>query len=101
MGTTLFEKVWQQHIVKENDDGSMLLYIDRQLVHEVTSPQAFEGLRMAGRQVWRVNSTVATPDHNVPTTDRDKGITDPIALTQVEALDANCEEFGITEYRPR
>ena len=98
MGTTLFEKVWQQHIVKENDDGSILLYIDRQLAHEVTSPQAFEGLRMAGRQVWRVNATVATPDHNVPTTDRDKGITDPIALTQVEALDANCEEFGITEY---
>jgi 3-isopropylmalate/(R)-2-methylmalate dehydratase large subunit len=98
MGTTLFEKVWQQHIVKENDDGSILLYIDRQLVHEVTSPQAFEGLRMAGRKLWRVNATVATPDHNVPTTDRDKGITDPIALTQVEALDANCEEFGITEY---
>jgi len=98
MGTTLFEKVWQQHIVKENDDGSALLYIDRQLVHEVTSPQAFEGLRMAGRKLWRVNATVATPDHNVPTTDRDKGITDPIALTQVEALDANCEEFGITEY---
>ncbi len=98
MGTTLFEKVWQQHIVKENDDGSMLLYIDRQLVHEVTSPQAFEGLRIAGRKLWRANATVATPDHNVPTTDRDKGITDPIALTQVEALDANCEEFGITEY---
>ncbi len=98
MGTTLFEKVWQQHIVKENDDGSVLLYIDRQLVHEVTSPQAFEGLRMAGRKLWRVNATVATPDHNVPTTGRDKGITDPVALTQVEALDANCEEFGITEY---
>jgi 3-isopropylmalate/(R)-2-methylmalate dehydratase large subunit len=98
MGTTLFEKVWQQHIVKENDDGSILLYIDRQLVHEVTSPQAFEGLRMAGRKLWRVNATVATPDHNVPTTDRDKGITDPIALTQVEALDNNCKEFGITEY---
>lgn len=98
MGTTLFEKVWQQHIVKENDDGSVLLYIDRQLVHEVTSPQAFEGLRIAGRKLWNVNSTVATPDHNVPTTNRDLGITDPVALTQVEALDANCEEFGITEF---
>jgi len=76
----------------------MLLYIDRQLVHEVTSPQAFEGLRMAKRAPWRVNASVATPDHNVPTTNREQGITDPVSRTQVEALDANCEEFGITEF---
>jgi len=98
MGQTLFEKVWQQHIVKQNDDGSVLLYIDRHLVHEVTSPQAFEGLRMAGRKPWKTSAAIATPDHNVPTTDRDKGIEDPVSRTQVEALDANCEEFGITEF---
>jgi 3-isopropylmalate/(R)-2-methylmalate dehydratase large subunit len=98
MAKTLFEKVWRQHIVKENDDGSVLLYIDRQLVHEVTSPQAFEGLRMAGRKLWRASSTVATPDHNVPTTGRDQGIADPVSRTQVEALDANCAEFGVTEF---
>ena len=98
MGQTLFDKVWQQHIVKENDDGSVLLYIDRHLVHEVTSPQAFEGLRMAGRKPWKVSAAVATPDHNVPTTDRALGITDAVSRTQVEALDANCEEFGITEF---
>ncbi|MDQ6981843.1 MAG: 3-isopropylmalate dehydratase large subunit [Mariprofundus sp.] len=95
---TLFDKIWGQHIVKENDDGSVLLYIDRHLVHEVTSPQAFEGLRLAGRKPWRVNASVATPDHNVPTTERDKGITDPVSRTQVETLDSNCEEFGITEF---
>ena len=98
MGNTLFDKVWQQHIVRENDDGSVLLYIDRHLVHEVTSPQAFEGLRLAGRQPWKASAAVATPDHNVPTTDRSKGIEDPVSRTQVEALDANCEEFGITEF---
>jgi len=98
MAKTLFDKVWEQHIVKENDDGSVLLYIDRHLVHEVTSPQAFEGLRLAGRKPWRVNAAVATPDHNVPTTNRDKGITDPVSRIQVEALDANCKEFGITEF---
>jgi len=98
MAQTLFDKVWEQHIVKQNDDGSTLLYIDRQLVHEVTSPQAFEGLRLAGRKPWRLNATVATPDHNVPTTNRDAGISDPVSRTQVEALDSNCEEFGITEF---
>jgi len=98
MAKTLFEKVWDQHIVSENDDGSVLLYIDRQLVHEVTSPQAFEGLRMSGRKLWRTNATVATPDHNVPTINREQGITDPVSRTQVEALDANCAEFGITEF---
>jgi len=98
MAQTLFDKVWQQHIVKQNDDGSTLLYIDRQLVHEVTSPQAFEGLRLSGRKPWRVNASVATPDHNVPTTNRDAGIIDPVSRTQVEALDTNCAEFGITEF---
>ena len=98
MAKTLFEKVWDQHVVSKNDDGSVLLYIDRQLVHEVTSPQAFEGLRIAKRKLWRVNASVATPDHNVPTTNREQGITDPVSRTQVEALGANCEEFGITEF---
>jgi 3-isopropylmalate/(R)-2-methylmalate dehydratase large subunit len=98
MAQTLFDKVWQQHIVKQNDDGSTLLYIDRQLVHEVTSPQAFEGLRLAGRKPWRANASVATPDHNVPTTNREAGITDPVSRIQVEALDNNCAEFGITEF---
>ena len=98
MAQTLFDKVWEQHIVKQNDDGSTLLYIDRQLVHEVTSPQAFEGLRLAERKPWRVNASVATPDHNVPTTNRDEGITDPVSRTQVKALDNNCAEFGITEF---
>jgi len=99
MAKTLFEKVWQQHVVSENDDGSVLLYIDRQLVHEVTSPQAFEGLRIAGRKPWRVGASVATPDHNVPTTGLEHGITDPVAKTQVQALDSNCDEFGITEFK--
>ena len=99
MAKTLFEKVWNQHVVNETDDGSVLLYIDRQLVHEVTSPQAFEGLRIAGRKPWRISASVATPDHNVPTTGLEHGITDPVARTQVEALDSNCEEFGITEFK--
>lgn len=98
MGKTLFDKVWDQHVVKANDDGSVLLYIDRHLVHEVTSPQAFEGLRVAGRAPWRTKAAVATPDHNVPTTDRDKGIADPVSRAQVEALDSNCAEFGILEF---
>lgn len=98
MGKTLFEKVWDQHIVKANDDGSVLLYIDRQLVHEVTSPQAFEGLRLADRTPWRVDASVATPDHNVPTTGLEHGITDAVARAQVEALDANCKAFNITEF---
>jgi len=98
MGSTLFEKVWQQHVVKQNEDGSTLLYIDRHLVHEVTSPQAFEGLRLNARKPWKISATVATPDHNVPTTDRAQGITDAVSRTQVEALDSNCAEFGITEF---
>jgi len=98
MGKTLFDKVWDQHVVLKRDDGSVLLYIDRHLVHEVTSPQAFEGLRLAGRRPWRADATVATPDHNVPTKARHKGITDPVSRIQVEALDANCREFGIREF---
>ncbi|EAU55214.1 3-isopropylmalate dehydratase large subunit [Mariprofundus ferrooxydans] len=98
MGKTLFEKVWQQHVVQQNEDGSTLLYIDRHLVHEVTSPQAFEGLRLAGRKPWKISASIATPDHNVPTIDRDKGIADPVSRAQVEALDNNCAEFGITEF---
>ncbi len=96
---TLYDKLWDSHVVREDDDGTCLLYIDRQLVHEVTSPQAFEGLRLAGRKPWRIEANLATPDHNVPTTDRSAGITDPIARTQVETLDKNCDEFGITEFK--
>jgi 3-isopropylmalate/(R)-2-methylmalate dehydratase large subunit len=101
-GKTLYEKIWDQHVVRDNGDGTALLYIDRQLVHEVTSPQAFEGLRLAGRKLWRVDANLATPDHNVPTTDRSKGIEgieDPVARLQVETLDKNCSEFGITEFK--
>ena len=98
MAKTLFEKVWDDHVVTINDDGSVLLYIDRHLVHEVTSPQAFDGLRLANRKPWRVSSIIATADHNVPTTGLESGITDPVSRTQVEALDENCREFGITEF---
>ncbi len=98
MALTLFDKVWLQHVVRENEDGSVLLYIDRHLVHEVTSPQAFEGLRLAGRKPWRPSAAIATPDHNVPTIEREKGIADPVSRVQVEALDMNCREFGIAEF---
>jgi len=97
-GQTLYDKLWDSHVVRIDDDGTALLYIDRHLVHEVTSPQAFEGLRTAGRKPWRVDSIVATPDHNVPTTDRSAGITDPVARLQVETLDQNCVDFGLTEF---
>jgi len=96
---TLYDKLWDSHVVRENDDGTSLLYIDRQLIHEVTSPQAFEGLRMAKRQPWKLSANLATPDHNVPTTDRDKGIADPISKLQVDTLDSNCQEYGITEFK--
>jgi 3-isopropylmalate/(R)-2-methylmalate dehydratase large subunit len=95
---TLYDKLWEEHLVRTDEDGTALLYIDRQLVHEVTSPQAFEGLRMAGRKPWRADANIATPDHNVPTLGRAYGIDDPIARLQVETLDRNCEEFGITEF---
>ncbi len=96
---TLYDKLWDSHVVRENDDGTSLLYIDRQLIHEVTSPQAFEGLRIAQRKPWKLSANLATPDHNVPTTDRDMGIIDPIAKLQVDTLDENCASFGITEFK--
>ena len=95
---TLYDKLWDAHVVRENDDGTCLIYIDRHLVHEVTSPQAFEGLRLAGRSLWRVDANLATADHNVPTTDRARGIADPVSRLQVETLDANCRDFGIVEF---
>ena len=95
---TLYDKLWDDHVVRTEGDGTALLYIDRHLVHEVTSPQAFEGLRMAGRKPWRSSSILAVPDHNVPTTDRSVGIADPVSRLQVETLDRNCTEFGLTEF---
>jgi 3-isopropylmalate/(R)-2-methylmalate dehydratase large subunit len=97
---TLYDKLWSSHLVREEADGTGLIYIDRHLVHEVTSPQAFEGLKLAGRQPWRVDSIVATADHNTPTRDWDKGIRDPISRTQVETLDANMKTFGAKAYFP-
>ncbi|MCA9499456.1 MAG: 3-isopropylmalate dehydratase large subunit [Nitrospirales bacterium] len=95
---TLFEKIWDQHVVREEPDGTTLLYIDRHLVHEVTSPQAFEGLRLAGRRPRRPTAALAVPDHNVPTTDRSQGIADPMSALQISTLEGNCAEFGITYY---
>jgi len=95
----LYDKLWNDHLVRSEEDGTALLYIDRHLVHEVTSPQAFEGLAVAGRQPWRIDTILAVPDHNVPTTDRAAGITDPVARLQVETLDENCTKLGITEFR--
>lgn len=97
---TLYEKLWDSHVVRTEDDGTSLIYIDRHLVHEVTSPQAFEGLKMAGRAPWRTDSIVATADHNTPTTDWDKGIEDPISKLQVDTLDKNINEFGAKAYFP-
>ncbi len=94
---TLYEKIWDAHVVRQEENGTALLYIDRQLIHEVTSPQAFEGLRLSGRKPWRPENSLAVPDHNVPTKERDQGIADPISRLQVETLDRNCAEFGITE----
>jgi 3-isopropylmalate/(R)-2-methylmalate dehydratase large subunit len=96
-GKTLFDKIWDAHVVDVDEGGTALLYIDRQLVHEVTSPQAFDGLRLAGRKPWRLKANLAVPDHNVPTLGRAQGIVDPISRAQVEALDRNCQEFGIPE----
>ena len=95
---TLFEKLWQRHVVNETADGVALLYVDRHLVYEVTSPQAFEGLRLAGRPVWRAETVLATADHNVPTTARTGGISDPLSRAQVEQLSRNCSDFNITEF---
>jgi len=96
---TLYDKLWDAHLIRQEPDGTALIYIDRHLVHEVTSPQAFEGLRLAGRRLWRANANLATPDHNVPTTDRDKGIADPVSRLQVQTLDRNCDDFGVPEFR--
>ena len=96
---TLYDKLWDSHVVRQEADGTALIYIDRQLVHEVTSPQAFEGLKLAQRKPWRTASMLAVPDHNVPTTNRAAGIADPVSRIQVETLDANCAEFGIIEFK--
>lgn len=101
---TLYDKLWDMHVVSKREDGSALIYIDRHIVHEVTSPQAFEGLRLAGRQPWRVDSVLATPDHNVPTTTKERssgvsGIEDPVSQIQVKTLDDNCDALGILEFK--
>ena len=98
-GKTLYDKVWDAHVVHKEDEDTVLLYIDRHLVHEVTSPQAFEGLKLAGRKPWRTSSMLAVADHNVPTTDRANGIADPVSRLQVDTLDANCETFGLVDSR--
>ena len=103
-GQTLYDKLWNMHEVVRRDDGSSLLYIDRHILHEVTSPQAFEGLRLAGRKPWRVAANIATPDHNVPTTQAERAgglaaISDEVARLQVQTLDENCADFGILEFK--
>lgn len=100
---TLYDKLWQNHLVSERDDGTALIYIDRHLIHEVTSPQAFEGLRLAGRKPWRLDANLATPDHNVPTETGERasgvaGIVDPVSKLQVATLDENCRDFDIVEF---
>ena len=96
---TLYDKLWDEHVVHTEEDGTAVLYIDRHLVHEVTSPQAFEGLDLAGRKVWRLSANLAVSDHNVPTTDRSQGIADPVSKLQVDTLDQNCDRFGITQFK--
>jgi len=97
MAKTLYDKLWDDHVVHDYGDGTALIYIDRHLIHEVTSPQAFEGLKLAGRQPWRLNTNLAVPDHNVPTVNREV-IEDPVSKLQLETLDANCKETGITKF---
>lgn len=99
MGRTLYDKIWDEHVVHTEEDGTAVLYIDRHLVHEVTSPQAFEGLDLAGRKIWRISANLAVSDHNVPTTDRSHGIADPVSRLQVDTLDKNCDRFGITQFK--
>jgi len=101
MAQTLYDKLWESHIVHTEEDGTAILYIDRHLLHEVTSPQAFEGLKLAGRQPWRVSANLVVADHNVPTTDRVNGIADPVSRLQVETLDANAKEYGLTYFGMR
>ncbi|ATG21333.1 3-isopropylmalate dehydratase large subunit 1 [Ralstonia mannitolilytica] len=99
MAKTLYDKLWDDHVVHTEEDGTTVLYIDRQLLHEVTSPQAFEGLKLADRPVWRISANLAVSDHNVPTTDRSHGIADPVSKLQVDTLDANCDAYGITQFK--
>ncbi|AEG68748.1 3-isopropylmalate dehydratase large subunit [Ralstonia solanacearum] len=99
MAKTLYDKLWDDHVVHTEEDGTTVLYIDRQLLHEVTSPQAFEGLKLAHRPVWRISANLAVSDHNVPTTDRSHGIADPVSKLQVDTLDANCDSYGITQFK--
>src|SRR5476649_307510 len=101
MMKTLYDKLWESHVVRADDDGTTILYIDRHLLHEVTSPQAFDGLRAANRQPWRLSANLAVADHNVPTTDRIDGIADPTSRLQVETLDANVKEYGLTYFSMR
>jgi 3-isopropylmalate/(R)-2-methylmalate dehydratase large subunit len=96
---TLYDKLWDEHVVHSEEDGTATLYIDRQLLHEVTSPQAFEGLSLATRPVWRISANLAVSDHNVPTTDRSEGIADPVSKLQVDTLDQNCDRYGITQFK--
>jgi 3-isopropylmalate/(R)-2-methylmalate dehydratase large subunit len=96
---TLYDKIWAMHEVRRDDDGTRLLYIDRHLVHEVTSPQAFEGMKMAGRPIWRKKSILAVPEHNVPTIGLEKGITDPVSRLQIETLNQNCDEHQLVEFK--
>lgn len=98
MAKTLYDKLWESHVVHTEDDGTSILYIDRHLLHEVTSPQAFEGLKLAGRQPWRVSANLVVADHNVPTTNRQDGIADPTSRLQVETLDANAKQYGLTYF---
>jgi 3-isopropylmalate/(R)-2-methylmalate dehydratase large subunit len=96
---TLYDKLWDEHVVHTEDDGTAVLYIDRHLLHEVTSPQAFDGLDLAARKVWRLSANLAVSDHNVPTTDRSEGIADPVSKLQVDTLDKNCDRFGLTQFK--
>ena len=98
MASTLYEKIFKRHVVRE-ENNTFLIYIDRHLIHEVTSPQAFEGLRNANRPIWRTNSILAVPDHNVPTTDRRQGILDPVSKIQVDTLDSNCDQYKLTQFK--
>jgi len=99
MARTLYDKLWDDHVVHTEEDGTAILYIDRHLLHEVTSPQAFEGLQIAHRPLWRNSANLAVSDHNVPTTDRSNGITDAVSKLQVDTLDSNCDRLGITQYK--
>ncbi|MGB2260313.1 MAG: aconitase family protein, partial [Porticoccaceae bacterium] len=103
-GRTLYDKLWQSHLVKQNSDGSSLIYIDRHVIHEVTSPQAFEGLRLAGRKPWRLDTNIATPDHNISTDKAERqagvaGMSDEVSRIQVQTLDDNCDLYGIKEFK--